>query len=138
MEFTVDELGDVRAIRITGNLDTKTAPAAQEQLIQLIDNGATKILVDVGYLNYITSSGLRILLVAAKRLEGTDGELDEFLNYLERLLLAEGVSVKTGEHQDGSQRSVHEVSFRCHELGEKQGADLNRRVKRYLHVSGPH
>ena len=75
MEFTVDELGDVRAIRITGNLDTKTAPAAQKQLIQLIDNGATKILVDVGYLAYITSSGLRILLVAAKRLKGTDGEL---------------------------------------------------------------
>ncbi len=75
MEFTVDELGDVRAIRITGNLDTQTAPAAQEQLIQLIDNGATKILVDVGYLNFISSSGLRMLLVAFKRLEGTSGQL---------------------------------------------------------------
>jgi len=75
MEFTVDELGDVRAIRITGNLDTKAAPAAQEQLIQLIDNGATKILVDFEDLNYISSSGLRMLLVAHSRLEGTSGQL---------------------------------------------------------------
>ena len=46
MEFTVDEFGDVRAVRITGNLDTQTSPVAQEQMTQLIDNGATKILID--------------------------------------------------------------------------------------------
>ena len=46
MDFTVNEIGDVRAVRITGNLDTQTTPVAQQQLIQLIDNGATKILVD--------------------------------------------------------------------------------------------
>ncbi len=75
MEFTVDEFGDVRAVRITGNLDTQTSPVAQEQMTQLIDNGARKILVDFENLNYISSSGLRMLLVAAKRLEGIDGEL---------------------------------------------------------------
>ena len=75
MEFTVDEFGDVRAVRITGNLDTQTSPVAQEQMTQLIDNGATKILVDFEDLNYISSSGLRMLLVAVKRLEGTSGQL---------------------------------------------------------------
>ncbi len=75
MDFTVDELGDVRAVRIAGNLDTQTAPVAQEQLMQLIDDGATKILVDFEDLNYISSSGLRMLLVAVKRLETTSGQL---------------------------------------------------------------
>ncbi len=75
MEFTVDEFGDVRAVRITGNLDTQTSPVAQEQMTQLIDNGATKILVDFENLNYISSSGLRMLLVAAQRLEDTSGQL---------------------------------------------------------------
>jgi anti-anti-sigma regulatory factor len=46
MDFTVDEFGDVRTVRIAGNLDTQTAPVAQEQLMQLIDDGTTKILVD--------------------------------------------------------------------------------------------
>ncbi len=75
MDFTVDEFGDVRVVRIAGNLDTQTSPVAQEQLTQLIDNGATKILVDFEDLNYISSSGLRVLLVAFKRLEGTSGQL---------------------------------------------------------------
>ncbi len=75
MDFTVDEFGDVRTVRIAGNLDTQTSPVAQEQLIQLIDNGATKILVDFEDLKYISSSGLRMLLVAVKRLEGASGQL---------------------------------------------------------------
>ena len=75
MEFTVDEFGDVRVVRITGNLDTQTSPVAQEKLVQLIENGASKLLVDFGNLNYIISSGLRMLLVAAKRLEDTSGQL---------------------------------------------------------------
>ncbi len=75
MDFTVDEFGDVKAVRIAGNLDTQTSTVAQEQLTQLIDNGATKILVDFEDLNYISSSGLRMLLVAAKRLNGVNGQL---------------------------------------------------------------
>ncbi len=75
MDFTVDQFGDVRTVRIAGNLDTQTAPVAQEQLIQLIDNGATKILIDFEDLNYISSTGLRMLLVALNRLEGTSGQL---------------------------------------------------------------
>ncbi len=75
MDFSVDEIGDVRAVRIAGNLDTQTSPVAQKQLTQLIDNGATKILIDFEELNYISSSGLRMLLVAVKRLEDASGQL---------------------------------------------------------------
>ncbi len=75
MDVTVDEVGDVRVVRIAGNLDTQTSPVAQEQLTQLLDDGATKILVDFEGLNYISSSGLRVLLVAVNRLEGTSGQV---------------------------------------------------------------
>ena len=40
-----------------------------------IDDGATKILVDFEDLNYISSSGLRMLLAAVKRLEDASGQL---------------------------------------------------------------
>ena len=43
--------------------------------MQLIDDGATKILVDFEDLNYISSTGLRMLLVAHSRLEGASGQL---------------------------------------------------------------
>lgn len=75
MDFKVDELGEVRVVRIIGNLDTQTSPDAQEKMTQLIDNGATKVLIDLEDLNYISSSGLRMLLLALKRLAGTNGEL---------------------------------------------------------------
>ncbi len=75
MDFEAEELGDVRAVRITGNLDTQSSTGAQEQLIQIIDNGAKKVLIDFEGLNYISSSGLRMLLVAVKRLEVTSGQL---------------------------------------------------------------
>jgi anti-sigma B factor antagonist len=75
MDITVDEVGDVRVVRIAGNLDTQTSPVTQEQLTQLIQDGATKILLDFEELNYISSSGLRVLLVAHKRLEDNNGQV---------------------------------------------------------------
>ncbi len=75
MDITVDEVGDIKVVRIAGNLDTQTSPVTQEQLTQLIQDGATKILLDFEKLNYISSSGLRVLLVAHKRLEGNSGQV---------------------------------------------------------------
>ncbi len=75
MDITVDEVGDVRVVRIAGNLDTQTSPVTQEQLTQLIQDGATKILLDFEKLNYISSSGLRVLLVAHKRLDDNSGQV---------------------------------------------------------------
>jgi len=75
MDITVDEVGDIKIVRIAGNLDTQTSPVTEEQLTQLIQDGATKILLDFEKLNYISSSGLRVLLVAHKRLEGNSGQV---------------------------------------------------------------
>ena len=75
MELSVEELGKVRAVRITGKLDTQTSSAAQDKLLALIDGGATKILIDLEDLDYICSWGLRILLVAVKRLDASGGQL---------------------------------------------------------------
>ncbi len=75
MEITVTVVGEVKVIRIEGRLDTQTSPDAQAQLTQLIDQGATKLVVNFEKLDYISSVGLRILLAAAKQLKGNSGEL---------------------------------------------------------------
>jgi anti-sigma B factor antagonist len=41
----------------------------------LIEAGENRFLVNFEKLDYISSSGLRVLLAAAKQLKGTDGEL---------------------------------------------------------------
>ncbi len=75
MEITVTVAGEVKVVRIEGKLDTQTSPDAQAQLTQLIDQGATKIVVNFEKLDYISSTGLNVLLKAAKRLNGNSGKL---------------------------------------------------------------
>ena len=75
MEITVTVAGEVKVIRIEGKLDTQTSPDVQTQLAQLIDQGATKLVVNFEKLDYISSTGLNVLLKAAKQLKGNSGEL---------------------------------------------------------------
>ncbi len=75
MEITNSNVGEVRVVRITGNLDTQSFSNAQAKLTGLMDEGAKKILVDFEDLDYISSAGLRILLVVAKQLTSVGGEL---------------------------------------------------------------
>ncbi len=75
MEVTVKEVNKVSVLSFEGNLDTNTAPQAQEQIDQLIDGGSSRILINFNELNYISSAGLRVLLATAKKLKATSGDL---------------------------------------------------------------
>jgi anti-sigma B factor antagonist len=75
MKIAAEEVGPITALRFEGNLDTNTAPEAQERFDQLVDDGVRKVLVDFKALDYISSAGLRVLLATAKRLSGEGGSL---------------------------------------------------------------
>ena len=75
MNIAVSDVGEVKILRIEGKLDTKTSPDAHATLTDLIDSGATKIVVNFEKLAYISSAGLRVLLAAAKQLKSNQGEL---------------------------------------------------------------
>ena len=75
MQISVKTTNEVKILEFEGRLDTQTSPDAQQQLTRLIEEGETKILVNLEKLDYISSAGLRVLLVVAKQLKTTDGEL---------------------------------------------------------------
>ncbi len=75
MQISVKTTNEVKVLAFEGRLDTGTSPDAQQQLTRLIEEGETKILVNFEKLDYISSAGLRVLLVIAKQLKTTDGEL---------------------------------------------------------------
>ena len=75
MKIAVTVSDGVTVLRFEGNLDTNTAPEAQEQLDALMDQGATELLVDFESLDYISSAGLRVLLATAKKLRASSGKL---------------------------------------------------------------
>ena len=75
MNISVSVNGSVTVVGFEGNLDTNTAPEAQERLDELASEGVGKILVDFADLDYISSAGLRVLLATAKKLRGSGGNL---------------------------------------------------------------
>jgi anti-anti-sigma factor len=75
MDVAIKTVGDTTVISLVGDLDTTTAPDADKALKQEMDRGARKILVGFARIDYVSSAGLRVLLAAAKRLRGDDGDL---------------------------------------------------------------
>ncbi len=53
--------------KLDGRLDTSTAPAFEAELRETL-NGVTSLILDFEKLEYISSAGLRVLLVALKLL----------------------------------------------------------------------
>lgn len=78
MDITTRTRNDVTIVAFAGNLDSATAPLAQQALDGILASGGRKIVVDFTGLDYISSAGLRVLLGAAKRLGGGAGGLRLF------------------------------------------------------------
>jgi anti-anti-sigma factor len=68
----------VTIIAFAGNLDSNTSPVAQQAIDGILTGGAKKMVVDFSALDYISSAGLRVLLGAAKKLNGSGGALRLF------------------------------------------------------------
>jgi anti-anti-sigma factor len=68
MELTEQKKDQCMIIGIEGRLDTTNYAVLEKKLMDLIDSHQDKILVDCSKMDYISSSGLRILLMALKKI----------------------------------------------------------------------
>jgi anti-sigma B factor antagonist len=75
MKITSETMDDVTVVRLEGNLDTNTSGEAQDYLNNAIDGGATRHVVSLENVDFVSSAGLRILLATAKRLSASGGSL---------------------------------------------------------------
>lgn len=75
MEITESKRNGVVIFALRGRLDASNADTAEHKLVALIDGGETRVVVDCTQLDYISSAGLRVLLVAAKRLNARHGTI---------------------------------------------------------------
>ena len=62
-------------LSITGRMDAVTAPEIEQGLLALVDGGENRLVVDLKDLEYLSSAGLRSLLVLAKRVKEKQGNL---------------------------------------------------------------
>jgi anti-sigma B factor antagonist len=68
-------IGDVTVVDIEGKMNTGTSPDADVFLGQLISAGANRLLLNMKGVDYISSSGLRVVLSTGKKLNVSKGKL---------------------------------------------------------------
>jgi len=78
MQVTTRTAQGVTIVALAGNLDSNTSPHAQQALDGILAGGVQKLVVDFSALDYISSAGLRVLLGAAKKVQGSGGALRLF------------------------------------------------------------
>jgi len=62
-------------LRVAGEIDIETSPALEEQLQAVLDQGHTSVLVDLGQVTFLDSTGLSALIGGLRRCQGVGGEL---------------------------------------------------------------
>jgi anti-sigma B factor antagonist len=75
MELLRKRAGVVEILSLQGRLDAYSANEVEKSITGLIDEGCVRIVVNLEGVEYISSSGLRVMLAALKRLRKLNGEL---------------------------------------------------------------
>ncbi len=75
MNIVVSDENKIKIVDMEGDLDTGTSPEAQKTLSDILAQGVAKLVLDMEKINYISSAGLRVLLITAKQCGAAGGEL---------------------------------------------------------------
>ncbi len=74
MNIVEKKQDDVMLLEIHGRLDTTNYRELEDRMINLIKK-EKKIVIDCREMNYISSAGMRVFLMALKHLKNNDGQL---------------------------------------------------------------
>jgi anti-sigma B factor antagonist len=66
MEVTTQEFKHCDLVKVTGRVDSSTAPAFAKALDKVNENGRFKLVVDMSELEYMSSAGFRALLASQR------------------------------------------------------------------------
>jgi len=75
MEITEERREDILILRVIGRLDSSTSKTMEERLLPIIDSGEGRLVIELSQLDYISSAGLRVFLLAAKRMGSANGRM---------------------------------------------------------------
>ena len=74
MEITINKVQGITVATVDGEIDGSTAPQVQEQILNVVDSG-DQLVMDMSEVPYMSSAGLRMLLVMYRTLVGQGGKV---------------------------------------------------------------
>ncbi|GMU43906.1 MAG: STAS domain-containing protein [Xanthomonadales bacterium] len=75
MEIQVTREGDVAVLSPLGRIDSATSPEVEQVVDQQLALGSTRLLFDLAHVDYVSSAGLRVFLVAGKKAQRAAGRI---------------------------------------------------------------
>ena len=75
MELEEKRVGNVAILTLNGRLDAYSSNELERSISALIDDGSVRLVVNFDGVDYISSSGLRVMLASLKRLKKVEGNL---------------------------------------------------------------
>ncbi len=75
MDVTTERLENVLSVDVKGRIDGSTAVAFEEAVRNAVEETDRALIMDFGELDYISSAGLRVILLTAKSLQSQDAKL---------------------------------------------------------------
>ena len=75
MDVTTERLENVLSVDVKGRIDGSTAVAFEEAVRSAVEETDRELIMDFGELDYISSAGLRVILLTAKSLQSQDAKL---------------------------------------------------------------
>lgn len=75
MQITTNISNQNLIISLSGRLDTITSPQLEEEINRSSFDGIETVTLNMRSLEYISSAGLRVILMLHKKLAGTNGKL---------------------------------------------------------------
>lgn len=75
MEISTKEYRRVAVVSVSGRIDTSTSAQFEETITELIDKGHFNLVMDFSEVDFLSSSGLRILVTTRKKLREMGGDV---------------------------------------------------------------
>jgi anti-anti-sigma factor len=75
MKIAHEDKDGVACITIDGRLDADSAPQAEQAVKDLIRAGSHRLVFDFSRMDYISSAGLRVILMTVKELRAKEGKV---------------------------------------------------------------